>query len=170
MPIHKGTGVLVAFEGIDGAGKTTQLNLLAGALRRVGETVVTSKEPTDGQWGARIRASAITGRMSAADELEAFIQDRTEHVERLIAPALRGGSVVLLDRYYYSTIAYQGSRGYSTFDIKSRMEFLFPIPDAIILLDLDPTVAVHRISTQRGDQPNEFEKVRDLAKARAFFN
>ena len=99
MPEHKGKGVLVAFEGIDGAGKTTQLQALADVLTAAGQTVVTSKEPTNGPWGRRIRESAVTGRMSLADELDAFIHDRAEHAEQLVEPALRSGLIVLLDRY-----------------------------------------------------------------------
>jgi dTMP kinase len=104
-------GILLAVDGIDGAGKTTQVKLLADALRAAGENVLASKEPTDGQWGRRLRQSAQNGRLSLEDELHAFIEDRKEHVATTILPALAAGSVVLLDRYFYSTIAYQGARG-----------------------------------------------------------
>jgi dTMP kinase len=66
---------------------------------------VRSKEPTDGPWGQKIRQSAQTGRMSVEDELHAFTEDRKEHVRDLILPALTAGKAVVLDRYFYSTIA-----------------------------------------------------------------
>ncbi len=104
-------GILIAIEGIDGAGKTTQVKMLHRALKRAGISVIRSKEPTTGHWGSILRQSAFTGRLSPREELETFIKDRTEHVETLIGPHLSSGSVVILDRYFYSTIAYQGARG-----------------------------------------------------------
>ena len=75
-------------EGIDGAGKTTQVALLAASLRELGKDVVTSKEPTNGPWGRKIRQSAISGRMNLEDELKAFVEDRKEHLRDLIEPRL----------------------------------------------------------------------------------
>src|SRR4051794_4247303 len=103
-------GILIAVEGIDGAGKTTQVTRLCAALADVGETVVRSKEPTNGPHGRRLRESAQTGRMNADEELQTFIADRREHVETVIRPALERGETVILDRYFYSTVAYQGVR------------------------------------------------------------
>jgi len=162
-------GILVAIEGIDGAGKTTQVELLGKALREAGEQVVISKEPTDGQWGQRIRASAQNGRMPLVDELEAFIEDRKEHVANIIGPALTTGQIVVLDRYFYSTIAYQGARGADVVELAKEMEALAPRPDVVILLDLAPRVALDRIAGSRGDTPNHFEKVGYLAKVRKIF-
>ena len=103
------SGTLIAMEGIDGAGKTTQVDLLVEFLRSAGVRVVRSKEPTDGPWGKKIRHSAANGRMTLEQEIEAFVDDRKEHVQNVIAPALNDGQTVVLDRYFYSTIAYQGS-------------------------------------------------------------
>src|SRR4051812_21534342 len=97
-----GRGVLVAVEGIDGAGKTTQTRLVADRLRALGFDVVTSKEPTTGRWGQMLRDSALTGRLEPAEELAAFVADRREHVATLIEPALGAGKIVLVDRYYFS--------------------------------------------------------------------
>src|SRR5262245_42547095 len=97
----KQPGILIVVEGIDGAGKSTQVRRIAEALRAVGETVVQSREPTDGPWGRKIRESAVSGRMSLADELHAFVEDRREHVAGVIRPALDRGEIVVLDRYYY---------------------------------------------------------------------
>src|SRR5579862_9479426 len=114
--------ILIAVEGIDGAGKTTQVKMLRDALERAGLAVVASKEPTSGQWGRIIKESATSGRRTPEEELDLFIKDRAEHVENLIAPAMKDGKIVLLDRYFYSTIAYQGSRGANVEQVKSMME------------------------------------------------
>lgn len=162
-------GLLIAVEGIDGAGKTTQVRLLADFLRNRGFDVVTSKEPTDGVWGRQIRESAANGRLDPDRELQLFIRDRTEHTNQVIKPALDRGQIVILDRYYYSSIAYQGCRGRDFHAIQQLMESQFPHPDVVFLLDLDPVVSLRRIHV-RGDRPNEFERVDDLTRARAVFN
>jgi len=162
-------GILVAIEGIDGAGKTTQVALLSEALGRAGEQPVVSKEPTNGRWGRLIKESAATGRMSPDEELTAFINDRTEHVETLILPALERGLTVILDRYFYSSIAYQGSRGANVEEVKRIMESRFPIPDAVFILDVEPSVGIFRIAHSRGETPNHFEDRVNLAKARTIF-
>ena len=158
----KWPGVFLVFEGIDGTGKSTQIKKLASRLEGAGERVVVSREPTDGPHGRKIRESASTGRMSPQEELEAFIRDRTDHLRELVMPALREGRVVILDRYYFSTIAYQGAA-------PEVMEALFPMPDLVLVLDLEPAVALARIRERRGESPNEFEHMEGLQKARAIF-
>jgi len=105
-------GLLIAFEGIDGTGKTTQIRLLAEKLTARGHRVVATREPTDGKYGRKIR-ELFTKRhhVSAQEELDLFIADRKEHVREVIAPALAAGKIVLTDRYYFSTAAYQGAAG-----------------------------------------------------------
>lgn len=164
---RKGTFIVV--EGIDGAGKTTQVGLLESYFQRAGLEVVRSKEPTDGPWGRKIRASATSGRMSLQDELEAFMADRREHVEQLINPSLEQGKTVLVDRYFYSTIAYQGARGADVAELAAIMTKAYPIPDAVLLIDVLPEVGQHRIRTNRGEIPNEFENVNNLAISRQIF-
>jgi dTMP kinase len=164
------SSVFIVVEGIDGAGKTTQVRLLKEALERAGESPVVSKEPTNGPWGQRIKESAATGRFSLEEELHAFIEDRKEHVATLIRPSLDARKIVILDRYFYSTIAYQGARGADVAEIRALMESQFPIPDAVFILDVDPATGVHRIAHLRGEQPNLFENRDDLARARAIFN
>jgi dTMP kinase len=162
--------ILIAIEGIDGAGKTTQVRLLRESLERAGLSVVASKEPTNGKWGKIIKDSATAGRLSLKDELNAFLNDRAEHVQGLIAPALAEGKIVILDRYFYSTIAYQGSRGANVEETTQIMNARFPIPDAVFLLDVDPVVGIHRIANSRGEEPNHFEERENLGKAREIFN
>lgn len=170
MPRLAHTGILVAFEGIDGAGKTTQVGLLKDVLERAGEAPIASKEPTSGPWGLKIRQSATNGRLDPGEELKAFIKDRAEHVKGIIGPNLRAGKIVILDRYFYSTIAYQGSRGADFRKVKADMEARFPIPDVVFLLDIEPSVSLQRISEYRNEVPNEFEQFENLARARAIFN
>ncbi len=162
-------GFLVALEGIDGAGKSTQARLLAETLRARGLDVVLSREPTDGQWGRLLRQSATTGRLSPAEELETFMKDRKEHVENLLLPSLKAGKIVILDRYYFSTVAYQGARGFDPVEILRRNEAFAPEPDLLIIIDADPDMGRTRIKT-RGDTSNLFETDNQLAKARVIFN
>lgn len=163
------TGILIAIEGIDGAGKTTQQQMLCHALGATSEPVVCSKEPTNGHWGTIIRRSAQTGRMNLLDELHAFEQDRREHVATLINPALDAGKTVVLDRYFYSNAAYQGSSGGSPTDILRQMKSFAPIPDLVIFIDIPVEVGIHRISQGRMEIPNEFEKPEFLSRCRSVF-
>lgn len=160
--------MFIVLEGIDGTGKSTQTGLLADWLREQGREVVLSREPTDGPFGRQLRESAATGRLAPEEELELFLKDRQEHVETLIAPALAAGKVVILDRYYFSTMAYQGARGFDPAEIRRRNEEFAPLPDHLFLLDLDLDTALGRIGT-RGDTANEFEQRDALAKCREIF-
>ena len=143
-------GLFIVLEGIDGTGKSTQGGLLAEWFRAQGREVVASREPTDGPWGREIRATAATGRLSPQDELDLFLKDRRQHVEELIAPALAAGKVVILDRYYFSTMAYQGMRGFDPAEIRRQNEEFAPKPDLLFILDLDVVTALSRIGA-RGD-------------------
>src|SRR5689334_6448088 len=162
-------GILIAIDGVDGAGKTTQVERLRNVLRSAGEDVVTSKEPTNGPHGQRLRASAQSGRMDAADELATFIADRREHVEKVIRPNLLRGRIVIVDRYFYSTIAYQGARtGYHPCEFYRDMQE-FPTPDIAFLIDVPSETGVHRIAATRGDIPNHFERIESLKVIRELF-
>lgn len=160
-------GILVAIEGIDGAGKSTQRGRLEQRLAAAGIDYVATKEPTDGPWGRKIRQSAQTTRMPPRQELEAFVEDRRQHVREVIAPALAAGKVVLVDRYYPSTIAYQGARGLSVEECLQANAFA-PVPDVFIVLDIDPTAGLERVH-QRGEGVDEFEKQDYLVKVREIF-
>jgi dTMP kinase len=167
MPTPQRPGLLLAMEGIDGAGKTTQIRALEALLRQASVPFVATKEPTTGPWGRKIRESARTGRMSPADELEAFLRDRQEHVTDLLLPSLQAGKVVLIDRYYFSTVAYQGARGLDPQDLLARNAFA-PEPDLLIVLDVDPEVGLRRVR-ERGDVADQFEQEAELRRARAIF-
>jgi dTMP kinase len=94
-------GLFIVIEGIDGTGKSTQAQRLGEWFKAQGREVILSREPTAGPWGQKVRASGETGRLSAEDELQYFLNDRQQHVQELIAPALAAGKVVILDRYYF---------------------------------------------------------------------
>jgi len=162
-------GKLVVFEGIDGSGKSTQLERTAQWLNGLGYRVVKRREPTEGHFGRILRASAVGGRLSPEDERDHFVQDRQWHVETHLRPALDAGQVVLLDRYYFSSIAYQGARGLDLDDIRRRNEAIAPQPDIVLLLDLDPETALQRIQKQRAEAPNLYEKLDYLRAVREIF-
>jgi len=116
-----------------------------------------------------LQASASEGRLSPEDELDLFIEDRRWNVEQNIKPALTSGKIVLMDRYYLSTIAYQSARGLDASIIQARNEAFAPIPDLVLLFDLDPDIALRRISQNRGETPNLFEKAEYLREVRQNF-
>lgn len=162
-------GMLIAFEGIDGTGKSTQLPLLANFLRSRGLAVVETREPTDGPYGQRIRALyRDRSQATPEQELELFLQDRRQHVEDVIAPALAAGKIVLTDRYYFSTAAYQGAAGCDANEILARHAFA-PQPDLVVLLTQTPADSLARIRDKRGETPNDFEQQDQLEKVAALF-
>lgn len=161
-------GLFIVIEGIDGTGKSTQAKRLGEWFESQGREVVISREPTDGPWGRKLRESAATGRLSPQDELQYFLNDRRQHVEEKITPALSEGKVVILDRYYFSTMAYQGARGFDPAEIRRMNEEFAPIPDLLLILDLDVDTAHQRIG-HRGDSTNEFEKKENLQRCREIF-
>ena len=162
------SGLFIVLEGIDGTGKSTQARRLGSWFERLGREVVVSREPTDGPWGRKLRQSAAGGRLSPEDELRYFLNDRQQHVRDTIGPALAAGKVVILDRYYFSTMAYQGARGFDPAEIRRMNEVFAPRPDLLLILDLDVPAAHHRIGA-RGDNTNEFEKRDSLERCREIF-
>ena len=161
-------GLLVAVEGIDGAGKTSVSSLLAQWCGERGIACTISKEPTGLRWGNELRQSAREGRLTLQRELELFELDRRDHVERSINPALGEGNVVILDRYYWSSAAYQGARGINHDEIMSANEKFAPIPDIVLVLDVAVAEGLRRIRA-RGDTPNSFEGESGLSRARDIF-
>ena len=161
-------GKLIVIEGIDGTGKSTQATMLAEALRKDGHEVVQSFEPTNGPWGRKLRESATTGRLSIEDELDYFLKDRRQHVEELITPTVERGGIDILDRYYFSSMAYQGARGIDPAEIREKNEAFAPKPDLLIILDLDVDIALNRIGVRDGEA-NEFEKRESLQFCRDLF-
>lgn len=144
-----GAGRFVTFEGVDGAGKSTQLRLLAARLRDAGREVVETREPGGSPGAEAIRGLLVNGataRWSAETELLLFTAARRDHLERRLRPALDRGATVLCDRYVDSTRAYQSAgRGADRAlidDLHARLIGLDP--DLTMILDLDPETALGR--------------------------
>jgi len=162
-------GFLIAFEGIDGTGKSTQLQLLAEFLTARGCEVLVTREPTDGVYGQRIRKLYTDrSRCTPEEELELFILDRKEHVKNVIIPQLNEGNVVITDRYYYSTAAYQGVTDKDIQEIFKKNSFA-PTPDLVVLLTMAPEVSIARIQEGRGENLNDFEQLDQLRFVAANF-
>jgi dTMP kinase len=150
MTTRRCPGLLIVLEGIDGSGKTTQARRLLRRLRRRGRKAVFFREPTRGRWGREIkRLAARAGSLSAEEQLDLFVKDRRENVEKNLKPALAAGRIVVLDRYYFSTIAYQGAKGLDPGRIRRVNEAFAVRPDLVIILDIDAEAGLGRIAGRR---------------------
>ena len=165
-------GFLVAFEGIDGAGKTSQANLLFNHLRNFGFDAVLTKEPTDSIYGQKIKKLAQSGRETIPphEEYNLFINDRKIHVTNLLKPSLEEKKIVILDRYYFSNVAYQGAIGLDPSQIKKDNEAFSPIPEIVFLLQVPPRVGIRRIQKSRKETPNLFEQEEYLTAVAKVFD
>lgn len=163
-------GVFISFEGIDGAGKSTHIDALAGAFRAAGRTAVLTREPGGTPLAEKIRALVLHEPMGPLTEALLMFAARRDHIEQVIAPALARGEVVLCDRFTDATFAYQGGgRGFD-WDSLSKLELLAQDrqapeanlahkdllqPDLTIWFDLPPAVAAERLAGAR--VPDRFE-------------
>ena len=164
------SGRLIALEGLDGCGKSTQIGLLAHTLRDAGRDAVVTREPTDGEHGRRIREMARSGESVPPEtELAWFMEDRREHVTEVIAPALAAGHAVLTDRYFLSTVAYQGARGIAWREILKRSEHEFPLPDLALLFEIDPGVGLARVRARGEPLEPSFERADYLTRVAGIF-
>ena len=166
--LHK--GILIAIEGIDGAGKTTQTIRLRDYFTQKGFQVHSFKEPTDGEYGQQIKSLSRFGRhLSPKEEFELFLNDRIEDCKLNITPSLSKNNLVFMDRYYFSNIAYQGALGLDTDYIIKRNESVAPVPDLVIVLDVAPKIGLSRILHSRKEQHNHFEREDYLGEVRKIF-
>ncbi|MDR2945796.1 MAG: dTMP kinase [Candidatus Adiutrix sp.] len=164
-------GFFLTLEGLDGAGKTTQLHLVAEALRERGLDPLPTREPTSGPWGQKIRELARRGRQGVRpeDELDFFVRDRAEDVEAF-APAALAGRPVLADRYILSNIAYQSALGLDP-ELILKRNAAFPWPDLIIILEIPVEEGLRRIAQNReGGLDAAFEQRDYLEKVRKIFD
>lgn len=163
-------GIFIVIEGIDGAGKSTQAKLLAKWFETKGYEVVLTKEPTDTAFGKLIRKLVLTGgregiidgaKISHEAEALLFAADRAEHVKKLIEPSIKAGKVVISDRYFYSSLAYQWARGLDLEWLINLNKFAIR-PDLVILLDLPVKESMKRINGRQ--LKSEFDRIAELQK------
>lgn len=152
-------GFLVAFEGIDGSGKTSIARMVSSHLNDCGYNAVYLREPTDGPYGKQLRAIMVSGdARDPLSEFDLFLKDRKEDVEQNINPVLSAGGIVCIDRYYISSMAYQGALGLDPEMIRETNEKFAPVPDLILRFNVNIDEALKRIKSTRSDGPNQFEQ------------
>ncbi len=159
---------LIVFEGIDGSGKTSLSRMFHARLLADGIAAAWLREPSDSPLGDRIRRTARENdAISIQDELELFLADRRWDVTNNILPALRSGTSVVMDRYYYSNACYQGARGLDMEAILRANREFAPEPDLVFIIDVDVDRALERIGRARTEVARLFEKRDFLLKVRA---
>ncbi len=165
-------GFFLVIEGIDGTGKSTLAAGVARALGEQGHNILQTFEPTAGPHGQMIRELALgkTGPVTPREEMLLFVADRMDHVELEILPALRNGYWVVLDRYYFSTMAYQGAKGLDADQIQRLHQGFAPNPDLLVIMELPVEDALHRIIAKRGSTPDNFEQADYLELVKAEFD
>lgn len=160
-------GKFITFEGGDGAGKSTQISLLAEHLKREGIPVLTTREPGGSPGAEEIRTLLLTGdknRWSAVSEALMFAAARHDHLRQVIRPALEKGQWVLCDRFSDSTMAYQGIAGGLDKTLIKDIDFFATegfSPDLTIILDLPVAEGLKRSGArnhQDGSDEDRFEK------------
>lgn len=161
--------MFITFEGIEGSGKTTQIAYTAKFLRDNGHDCVTTREPGGTRIGEKIRSillDPLSKSMDPLTELLLYSADRAQHIREFIHPFLSLGNMVLCDRYYDATLAYQGfARGLDIGLIEQIHKLLFKNlkPDVTLLLDLSPEIGLSRAWKQvekgsRNHLETRFEK------------
>jgi dTMP kinase len=163
-------GLLIVIEGIDGTGKSTQAKRLVASLVNHGHSVVLSREPTGGPYGRKIlEASKSERSLTPQEEVDLFIADRQAHIEELIQPALKEKAIVVLDRYYFSSVAYQGVlEGMTPEAVRQANESFAIQPDLWLILDADPATGLGRVD-ERGQGTTGFERKEYLEKVASVF-
>ena len=166
-------GKFITFEGIDGSGKSTQLEILADGLRSRGIDVLTTREPGGTSLGYKLREVFLESEEAVTPlaELLLFAADRAQHVENLIKPALEAGRIVISDRYSDATVAYQGAgRGFSDATIQKVIELATGglRPDLTLFFDIPTETALARTrgrSAKGNRMDQESEDFYELVRA-----
>lgn len=168
-------GIFIVVDGIDGSGKSEIIKMLHNYLfsKHKKYRILTTREPTHGKYGNRIRQmlrKEKNPKSSSKELLDLFVKDRQEHLKKTIDPFLKSSSkneinIVLCDRYYYSTIAFQSAQGLNAKDIIAKNKG-FRKPDIAFILDVNPNIAMKRISHR---QKEKFEQLSFMKKIRQNF-
>lgn len=158
-------GIFITFEGGEGAGKSTQIGMLADALREAGREVLVTREPGGSPGAEAVRHVLLSGAaepFGPAMEAVLFAAARSDHVEQVIRPAVEAGKVVLCDRFMDSSRVYQGVTGnLSLYFMRSLEEAAINgmVPDLTLILDLPAEEGMRRANARRGDGgADRFEK------------
>jgi dTMP kinase len=165
-------GRFITLEGIDGAGKTTQLDPVAAQLRTHGVDLVVTREPGGTPLGEQVRLLVLHQPMSPRTETLLVFAARAQHIEAVVEPALAAGRWVLCDRFTDATYAYQGGgRGVGEADIGALEQWVHPRlqPDLTLLFDVPPDVAAARLAGARHADRFETEQAQFFARVRAAY-
>ena len=155
-------GRFITFEGIDGAGKSTQIQVVADVLRARGIDVVLTREPGGTPLAEALRTLVLNEPMDASTETLLLFAARSDHLERVLRPALAAGRWVLCDRFTDATYAYQaGGRGVPAERIATLEQWVHPDlqPDLTLLFDVPPEIAAQRLSQARAADRFESEQL-----------
>jgi dTMP kinase len=162
-------GLFITFEGVDGCGKTTQMNLLAKYLKNDGHDVIITREPGAKGLGEKIREILLhyDGEVSSRAESFLFLADRAQHIDKIVNPAVEEGKIVLCDRHTDSTIAYQGyGRGVDIAQLTmlNNLATGQRKPDITFVFDIDIETSMSRVGKEKDRMESAgiefFEKVR----------
>ncbi|MDH5657414.1 MAG: dTMP kinase [Spirochaetia bacterium] len=164
-------GLFCVFEGIDGSGKTTLIQKvreeLLNQMPELSDSILLLREPTSGKTGQKIRAFLQAGNnLQRSEWIDLFMLDREENVNSSIKPELKNKKLILQDRYFYSTAAYQGDETEPPGAQEILEESLkrgFPEPSLLFFLDIPPEVALERITKSR-EQMESFETLAQQEK------
>ncbi len=165
-------GRFITFEGIDGAGKSTQLAFLAEHLRARGHDVLVTREPGGTELGEALRALVLNVDMDPRTETLLMFAARAEHLARVIRPALAAGRWVVCDRFSDATFAYQsGGRQLPPEAVTALEQWVHPdlVPDRTLLVDVPPEVAAQRLAASRAADRFEAEQTEFFARVRAAY-
>ena len=163
------TGRFITLEGGEGAGKSTQVRLLADALAQLGLPILRTREPGGAPGAEILRKLLLGGSVDWSPQAETLLHfaARAEHVEKTIRPALAAGTWVVCDRFYDSTVAYQGyGQGADRGMIATLAGLLRLVPDVTVVLDVSEAVAIAR-QIARGADADRYERLDALFHARA---
>src|SRR3990167_3904425 len=162
-------GKFIVIEGLDGSGKSAQIDLSIDYLKKIGKDVVVTKEPTmDSEAGKKIKQALRQEIKVEPLELQSlYVQDRKEHLENKVIPALKEGKFVVSSRYSFSTFAYGGADGLDV-DLLVQMNNNFLLPDLTIVIDVSPESCIQRIES-RGEDKELFEIKEKLEKVSTIY-